>query len=72
MYGTGVRSINLPRSVELQCREEMIWRWLNIPSLSDDVRGGLIEMPTNIQNEVDNLPADPLHDQQPGVPTKSI
>jgi len=41
----------LPRSVELQCQEEMIARWLSTPGVPDDVRSELLEMLSNVHIE---------------------
>lgn len=53
----------LPRTVELQWQEEMICRWLSIAGLPDDARSGLVEMLTNVQNEMDKLRTDLLQRQ---------
>ena len=57
--------MTLPRSIELRWQEEMIDRWLNTPGVPDDARSGLLEMLSNVQKEMDNLPTvnDPLQHQ---------
>jgi hypothetical protein len=44
-----------PRRIELQWQQNIIELWLNTPRIPDDSRPGLLEMLSDVNEEVENL-----------------
>ena len=47
--------MTLPGRIELQWQQNIIELWLNTPSIPDDSRPGLLEMLSDVNEEVENL-----------------